>query len=450
MDLLSEDGVMFISIDDNEVHNLRTLANEIFGEEKFLGTLKRRAARKTAHLSKGMTDICDYVLTYCKRNVISLYSGQIAEYTYPVFNPGNRISERIIRSGTEARIQDGVYSTGLHSARTIEFTLLDPLEITNGQVVNDCRVRGPFRINQDILDKTLFVTRNMSLRRNLLPEEKQKFKTLNDLIDDKSFYNENGTEELNNLFQCKGVFDHPKPSSFIEYLIKSQEFELTKKDYFVLDFFSGSSTTAHAVLNMNKDGESRKFICVQLPEKCKVNSVALSAGYENIAEIGKERIRRVAARIKQDFLGHVGDLGFKVFKLDTSNIRPWNPTVNDLEESLLNQEDHLVEGRSEEDILYELLLKRGVELTVPIENRQIAGKTVYSVGSGVLFACLDESIEKGDTEALGQGIIDWHEDLGRASDTHIVFRDSAFADDIAKTNMTAILEQNGIAQVRSL
>jgi adenine-specific DNA-methyltransferase len=139
-----------------------------------------------------------------------------------------------------------------------------------------------------------------------------------------------------------------------------------------------------------------------------------------------------------------------VFKLDSSNIRAWDPDASDLEQTLLDHANHLVEGRSEQDVLYELLLKRGVDLTVPIEDKEIQGKTVYSIGYGVLFACLDENIDKDQIEAIGKGISDWHKELEPAAETQVVFRDSAFEDNNAKLNMTAILEQNGIAHVRSL
>ena len=187
-----------------------------------------------------------------------------------------------------------------------------------------------------------------------------------------------------------------------------------------------------------------------LPEPSPEGSEALKSGYQRISDVGKERIRRAAKKMKEENPDYDGDLGFKVFKLDSSNIRAWNPDASDLEQTLLDHAEHLVEGRSEEDVLYELLLKRGVDLTVPIEEKEIAGKTVYSIGYGVLFACLDETIDKAEIEALGEGITDWHNELEPAADTQVVFRDSAFADDIAKTNMTAILEQNGIAHVRSL
>jgi len=142
--------------------------------------------------------------------------------------------------------------------------------------------------------------------------------------------------------------------------------------------------------------------------------------------------------------------GFRVFKLDNSNIRAWNPNRDDLAQTLLDHEEHLLPGRTEADILYELLLKLGLDLCVPIEKRAIAGKDVHAIGGGVLIACLAENITREDIELLAQGIVAWHKELAPAGDTTCVFRDSAFADDVAKTNLAAILEQHGISNVRSL
>ena len=144
------------------------------------------------------------------------------------------------------------------------------------------------------------------------------------------------------------------------------------------------------------------------------------------------------------------DTGFRVFKLDRSNIRAWNPNPDDLKTSLFDHQDHLLEGRSEADVLYELLLKLGLDLCVAIEKRSIAGHDVHSVGGGVLMACLTQKITGEQVEPLAQGIIDWHKELAPAGDATCVFRDSAFADDVAKTNLAAILEQHGIQNVRSL
>ena len=145
-----------------------------------------------------------------------------------------------------------------------------------------------------------------------------------------------------------------------------------------------------------------------------------------------------------------GDLGFRVFKLDSSNIHAWDPDPNDLDQTLLDSVEHLEAGRNEADVLYELLLKLGLDLCVPIEQRSIAGKEVQAVGGGVLLVCLSERIARDEVEALAQGIVEWHQTLAPAADTTCVFRDSAFADDVAKTNLAAILEQHGIANVRSL
>ena len=145
-----------------------------------------------------------------------------------------------------------------------------------------------------------------------------------------------------------------------------------------------------------------------------------------------------------------GDLGFRVYRLDTSNIKTWNPKRDEVKQSLLDNESHLVEGRSEDDLLTEMLLKLGLDLCVPVQTRLIAGNAVQSIAGGVLITCLRSKIEVGDVEELAQGISAWHKELAPAGDTTCVFRDSAFADDVAKTNMAAILEQNGIANVRSL
>ena len=164
----------------------------------------------------------------------------------------------------------------------------------------------------------------------------------------------------------------------------------------------------------------------------------------------KERLRRAATKVKADNPDWQGDTGFRVFKLDTSNIRAWNPKPDDLEATLFDHQDHLLAGRSEADVLYELLLKLGLDLCVPIEKRRIEGLDVHAVGGGVLLACLAEKITREQMESLAQGIITWHKELAPAGDTTCVFRDSAFADDIAKTNLAAILQQHGLETVRSL
>lgn len=170
----------------------------------------------------------------------------------------------------------------------------------------------------------------------------------------------------------------------------------------------------------------------------------------SIAELTKERLRRAAAKIRADNPLLTCDLGFRVFKLDTSNIRAWNPNANDLRTSLFDHLEHIEPGRSADDILYEILLKLGLDLCVPIEQQTIAGKQVHSVGGGVLMACLAEDIKTAEAEALALGMAAWREAQGTVGDTTAVFRDNAFQNDVAKSNLAAILEQHGIKQVRSL
>jgi adenine-specific DNA-methyltransferase len=193
-----------------------------------------------------------------------------------------------------------------------------------------------------------------------------------------------------------------------------------------------------------RDDGNRRYIVVQLPEPTSDPEL------RTIAELTKERLRRAAKKIKDENPMFAGDLGFRVFKLDSSNIRAWEPDRNDLDQTLLDSVEHLKTGRTEADILYELLLKLGLDLCVPIEKRTIVDKHVHAIGGGVLIACLAEKISRDEVEPLAQGIVAWHKELSPAGDTTCVFRDSAFADDVAKTNLAAILNQHGLTTVRSL
>jgi adenine-specific DNA-methyltransferase len=238
----------------------------------------------------------------------------------------------------------------------------------------------------------------------------------------------------------------------------------------VIDFFAGSGATAKALWKLNaKDAVQRVFCLVQLQEPLNLNDKDQRAAIQLcnvlgvpqvISEITKERLRRAAAKIKADNPMFVGDTGFRVFKLDSSNIHAWEPDRDNLAQSLLDASEHLKAERSENDILFELLLKLGLDLTVPIETRRGEsldsrlrghdGLSVSAVGAGALLVCLAAHIASADVEALALGMIAWHKELAPAVDTTCVFRDSAFADDVAKTNLAAILSQHGLGNVRSL
>jgi adenine-specific DNA-methyltransferase len=254
------------------------------------------------------------------------------------------------------------------------------------------------------------------------------------------------------------VFDNPKPVEMVRKLLQIALGGDTQA--VVVDFFAGSGTTGHAVMAHNADcGASTRFVLVQLPEPLHPNEKAQQAAANycnnlgkpcNIAELTKERLRRAAKNVKDENSVFAGGLGFRVFKLDSSNIRAWEPDRDNLDQTLIDHQEHLKADRSEADVLYELLLKLGLDLCVPIEQKTIAGKTLRSIGGGVLIACLAATIGPNEVEPLAQGIVAWHQQLKPAGDTTCVFRDDAFADDVTKTNLAAILYQHGIQNVRSL
>ncbi|MCL2640111.1 MAG: site-specific DNA-methyltransferase, partial [Phycisphaerales bacterium] len=282
-------------------------------------------------------------------------------------------------------------------------------------------------------------------------------KIIRSMLSDTRYSSRRGTSEVEALFNAK-IFDFPKPLGLLLDFVRAG----SSDDGIILDFFAGSATTAHAVMQLNaEDGGNRRFIMVQLPEPCDEKSEAARAGYRNICEIGRERIRRAGKAIaggKKTADGGLwasnetkkSDTGFRVFKLASSNIRAWEPDRDNLAETLMEHAEHLKTDRSEQDILFELLLKLGLDLTTPIEQKNIADKTVHGIGGGTLIVCLAERIAAEEVEPLALGISRWHQEHNPAGETTVVFRDSAFADDLAKTNLTAILQQHNLENVRSI
>lgn len=264
------------------------------------------------------------------------------------------------------------------------------------------------------------------------------------------------------------TFDNPKPVLVSRKLIESV---CSNEGDLILDFFAGSATTAHAAMQLNaEDGGNRKFIMVQLPEPCDEKSEAFKAGYKTIAEISKERIRRAGAKIKEELLTtesteehgkgdlfnsssvpsvtsvvKLPDLGFKVFKLDSTNIKPWEVDFDLNEQTLLDYVENIKPERSEEDILYEILLKYGLELTLPISEHTIAGKKVFNIGMGALIVCLADAITLDVVEGIAKLKKELNPEIMR-----VVFKDSGFVDDVVKTNAVQILKQADILDVRSL
>jgi len=258
------------------------------------------------------------------------------------------------------------------------------------------------------------------------------------------------------------VFAFPKPTDLIRQLLR---YAHPSKDFIVVDFFAGSGSTGEAVFRENaEDGGRRRHILVQLPEPLDIadSTQDPAANFcdklgkpRNIAEITKERLRRASKKIRDENPMFTGDLGLRVFKLDSSNIQAWDPDRADLAASLEKQAKNLKMDRTEQDILFELLLKLGLELTEPMEKKKVDGNNkkghdVHSIGGGVLLVCLSESILREDVEPLAMVIIEWHKEQAPVGESTVVFRDSAFADDVAKTNLAAILNQHGLENVRSL
>jgi len=464
--LLAPSGVLFISIGDEEIHNLREVCDEIFGGENFCGAFVWEKKKKPSFLDKNMGSVTDYIVAYGRNRQVAppFVAGAVEEgKKYPFNNAGNPFSVlRFPPNSVQFLCGDGVVNAQDMSEGNIKTELLDSVTILNGLNVNEFRLRGEWRYSQNKVDEFVnaqdeIIISKVPFRPNYVNRSGEMKKTTNLLSHRTNGVptNEDATEELRQLFGSD-VMSYPKPTGLLKYLIRAT----TSGNDIVMDFFAGSGTTACGAMHQNvEDGGNRKYILVQLPEPLDPDNQEQKTAADfcdklgkprTIAELTKERLRRAATKIKADNPLFAGDTGFRVFKLDHSNIRAWNPNPADLEASLFDHQDHLLEGRSEADVLYELLLKLGLDLCVPIEQRTIAGREVHSVGGGVLMTCLSEQITREQVEPLAQGIIDWHKDLAPAGDTTCVFRDSAFENDVAKTNLAAILEQHGIQNVRSL
>ncbi len=397
--LLREDGTIFISIDDNEMVNLRKLCDMVFGEENFIGNFiwKSRQIVDSRNQSNASIDH-EYIVVYSKRSETSALRGKdidLSKYTNPDNDPrGAWMSNSIL---------------GLANASqrpNLHFKIEDPKTGWKFAPPQDSGWRYSHQTLQEkIKDNRIIFPKKQDGRpreKKFLSELSSNQTGFSSVLAEDVGYTLNGSREVRSLLEGK-FFDFPKPISLLKILIEQGA---TGKDDIILDFFSGSSTTAHAVLDMNKeDAGNRKFIMVQLPEPCAPESDAYKAGYTTIADIGKERIRRVINKIKQEMGDQPNlDLGFKVLKLDKSNFKIWEPTsqitINELLLKLEGHIPHIDPKASQEDILYELLLKSGYLPTAKIEKQQIAGKTVYSIGDGVLMICLESEITREFIEAV--------------------------------------------------
>lgn len=458
--LLSSLGAIFISIDDAELSNLKAICDDVFGPECYAGCVARVTGTPTGGGFRALVNATDNVLIYLKAPDVEIDGIGFTDDDAAIYDRedsnGRYLVRSLRRTGGEDRREDR--PSMYYGLAAPDGTLIYPIGPTGYESRWIC---GRDRYDE-MLAEGLIEWQDVKKEGATTWQVYQKFylegrlKQPSNLWDDLEG-NKKATRALKALFDGEKVFSFPKPVGLLRHIL---QMAAADKSSLVLDFFAGSGTTGHAVMEYNAtDFGARRYVMVQLPEPLSAEDRDQKTAADfcdklgtprNIAELTKERLRRAAMKIKAENPMFTGDLGFRVFKLDSSNIPTWEPDREDLDQSLLDSVEHIKPGRTESDVLYELLLKLGLDLCVPIETRTLGGKDVHSVGGGVLIACLAEKIGRGDVETVAQGIIDWHNALSPAGDTTCVFRDSAFADDVAKTNMAAILEQRGIANVRSL
>ncbi len=428
--LLRDDGVIFISIDDNEQANLKRLCDEVFGEDNFLSNIcwKKRSspdARST------IGSIHDTILCYVKygddpKRAISkmpLSDKRRAAFTNPDNDPRGLWASIDMTGMTGRATKDQFFEVLLPSGR-----IVTPPEGRSWGLAEATfkRLRSDNRIWFGLLGD------NVPRVKNFLSEsDGQVVPSLWDMEEVGS--NEEASKQVSDLLAIPKIFDTPKPTRLIRRMLELST-KVDNKDI-ILDFFSGSATTAHAVMALNaEDGGKRKFIMVQLPEACGEKSEAYKAGYQTIAEIGKERIRRAGQKIKQDNAGKDGieqlDIGFRVLKIDSSNMKDVYYMPDAVQQSdLIDHVDNIREDRSAEDLLFQVLLDSGVDLTLPIIQETIAGKTVMFVNGNALAACFDADINESFVK-----------ELAARHPLRAVFRDAGFASDSVKINIEQIFK----------
>lgn len=457
--LLTEDGVIFISIDDNEQANLKKVCDEIFGEENFV--LNMILNRTSEIASNNIISKHEYISIYCKSvdwfTVTGKTKHTISRGT--VGNPSQTMPIIKFPRGIKCYgISDGEYfETRKIEGSSENIENFQPIIVKGGILENDVELKARWRSSNDMRNFFDNNCKPTKAKINGIIEEiyfdsdrfnPQIKKLTYEKISSLRLDNKRGSDELSQLEL--NHLDYPKSYR----LLKEVFVPINLKNSIILDFFAGSGTTAHAVMALNaEDGGNRKCISVQLPEPTDEKSEANQAGYKTIAEITKERIRRAGELVKKEHADKEGieklDVGFRVFKLDSSNIHAWDTSLEKLQDQLdmfdAHDGDHIKADRTEEDVLFEILLKYGLELTLPIQEREIAGCRVYNIGFGTLYICLSNGI----TAEVAQGIGEWQQEFGDAKPS-VIFKDAGFKDDQDKTNTVQTLRQFGIENVKSI
>jgi adenine-specific DNA-methyltransferase len=474
--LMRAEGVLFVSIADHEVQNLRLIMDEIFGEENFVASVIWQKVFSPKNSARHFSEDHDYIVVYAKS----------AETWKPRLLP--RTAEMEARYSNDDGDERGAWTSGDLCARNFYGEGTYSVTCPSGRVIPGPPSGTYWRVskskfNEWDMDRRIWWGNdgnNMPRLKRFLKDVKAGRVPQTLWTYDEVGHTQEAKKELLSLVDfatSQLVFDTPKPTRLLRRILQIAtstvgEAQLTLEDdpdyeatvetgqtgsadsqdvpaatEIVLDFFAGTGSILDAVFQQNaEDRAKRRCILVQLPEP-----LSGTAGtFRTIADVTKERLRRAGNKVREENPMFAGDLGFRVFKLASSNIRAWEPNRDDLPTTLLDSIEHLKTDRTERDILFELLLKLGLDLTIPIEQEIVAGKTVHNIGAGTLLVCFAEHIVAAEVEPLALGIAAWHKELAPSGETTVVFRDSAFADDVAKTNLTAILQQHSLAQIRSL
>ena len=451
-DLLSEDGVIFISIDDHEVENIKKIGSEVFGNSNFIGIITIKGNPRGRQSSTYLAQVHDFLIVYRKSSQLKLEGFPISEEEIKsrfnkVDSSGNIYEEWELRKRGAASRREDVptlyfpiyYNILTNEISTIKSSDTDIIILPKLGDGSDGRWRwSKEKIEND--KSKLYVRKNNKGLYNIYERKslEEKSTQLAPTIWDYSDVNtELGTKLVKSLFDNAGYFDFPKPLGLINRILKIS----TTKDSIILDFFSGSATTAHAVMQLNaEDGGKRKFIMVQLPEATDEKSEAYKAGYKNICEIGKERIRRAGKKIKEESPLTTQDLdtGFRVLKLDSSNMQDVYYTPEEFDQRDLF-EDNIKSDRTEEDLLFQTMIDLGIDLSAKIEQTQIAGKTVWNVSDGYLMACFDEAVNETTIT-----------EIAKQQPYYFVMRDKSLANDNVADNFEQIFNHYSKDTIRRI
>lgn len=476
--LMTDDGVIFISIDDNEFVNLKKICDEIYGEENFEANIIP-IVNPGGRDYKQVAITNEYLLMYSKSS-ISILNEIPKDIEFPFWDSKGGYNVRELRNRNPK----------FHSKNRPN--LFYPFYVNPNNIKNDyCTVSleqnesycievkpynsegkesvwrwGKIKAKENLVENNHDLSQILAKQKsdgnwNIYEKNRRTTTKIKSVWDETEMRTENGTREVRGLFG-NTFFDHPKPVE----LIKRSVLVGTEENDLILDFFSGSATTAHAVMQLNsEDGGNRRYIMVQLPESTPEDSDARKTGYKTIAEIGKERIRRAGKKIVEELKAKQAkegalfaeepkklDIGFKVFKLDSSNINTWDSSPSNLEGALYNSVQNIKSDRTELDLLYEILLKYGIDLVQPINEHVLVGKKVYEMGAGALIVCMADHVKPEVAEAIAQlwkevkpTTID--ESSKAAINCRVVFKDNGFDDNNDKTNVLQILKQHGIDNV---